>query len=151
MSNQRKSKVGINVGIVCLVSILGTNALNLTFPSPAAACGGWLNACPPKRPTLVRNSDPNLPNFQGRNIDGCAHEYRYIAEGLDRPEITLCSQEVRDMIADAFCRQQGMSRATTWNVREDSWENRRPTWKLLLSKPVPGKYKVVKGCDPYLI
>ena len=61
----RKSGVSINLGITCLISMMGANALSLIVASPAAAGCGFLGqfACPPNRPTLpVRNLDPWLPD-----------------------------------------------------------------------------------------
>lgn len=50
MSSQKKSRVGINVGVACLVSTLGASALSLMVASPAAAGCGFLGQfpCPPK-------------------------------------------------------------------------------------------------------
>ena len=65
MSSQKKSRVGINVGVACLISTLGASALSLMVASPAAAGCGLLGleVCPPNMPGP---KPPDWATFEGR-------------------------------------------------------------------------------------
>lgn len=149
MLNKKFSRFPIvNVGIVCLVSILGTNALNLTFASPAAACGGWFNACPPK-PEKPPDVDLNLPNFEGRNIASCVF-YRgdsivdTSTGGNFDNQVLNCSQVARDRISNSYCKKKGFSSAKYWEVYDGNSSTRRKSWLLYIDDRF-SRIKVGKG------
>ena len=136
MLNKKFSRFPIvNVGIVCLVSILGTNALSLTFASPAAACGGWLNACPPKRPEIPPTVDLNLPNFDGRNIASCVFYRDSVVDTSTggQGQILDCSRTSRNRISNSYCYKKGFSSAKYCKVYDGNSSTRRKSWLLYLN------------------
>lgn len=149
MPNKKFSRFPFaNVGIVCLLSGIGFNALNLTIAAPAVAGCGFLglNKCPPKQvePPSGYQVDLNLPNFDGKNVASCLfHNPDFVDTATGGGEKVLsCSQTARDRISNSYCYKKGFSSAKYWKVYDGNSSTRRQTWLLYL---VGNSYKIMES------